>query len=147
MKSKIAWKFFGAFLFLTLIAVFVLNFFASLKLRDHFEQKISEKLQSNAMLVGNILKRELREASAEDIQRQIDVLADDLDLRITIIDKEGKVLDVRGEVIPGLYAAGNASAQISGLGYYGGGGTIGSGMTWGYICGITLAREVNSGKA
>ncbi len=53
---------------------------------------------------------------------------------------KGQVLDVRGQVIQGLYAAGNAMAGISGPGYYGGGGTIGLGMTWGYICGIHAAQ-------
>ncbi len=55
---------------------------------------------------------------------------------------KGQVLNVRGEVIAGLYAAGNAMAGVSGPGYYGGGGTIGLAMTWGYICGINAAQEV-----
>jgi len=92
MRSKIIWKFLGAFIFLTLIAVFVLNFFVSLKLRDHFEQKISEKLQSNALLVGNILKEDLRQLRHEDIQKRTRTLADELDLRITVIDEHGRVL-------------------------------------------------------
>ena len=52
----------------------------------------------------------------------------------------GEVLNVRGEVIRGLYAAGNAMAGVSGPGYYGGGGTIGLAMTWGYLCGINAAK-------
>ena len=92
MRSKIIWKFLGAFIFLTLIAVFVLNFFVSLKLRDHFEQKITEKLQSNALLVGNILKDDLRQSRHEDIQKRMRTLAEELDLRITVIDEHGRVL-------------------------------------------------------
>jgi succinate dehydrogenase/fumarate reductase flavoprotein subunit len=57
----------------------------------------------------------------------------------------GQVMHVRGEVIPGLYAAGNAMAGVSGPGYYGGGGTIGLAMTWGYICGINAAQEAKAG--
>ena len=57
----------------------------------------------------------------------------------------GEVLDVRGRVIEGLYAAGNAMAGISGPGYFGGGGTIGLGMTWGYICGINAAEAARAG--
>ena len=52
----------------------------------------------------------------------------------------GQVLSVRGEIIPGLYAAGNTMAGVSGPGYYGGGGTIGLAMTWGYLCGIHAAQ-------
>lgn len=50
----------------------------------------------------------------------------------------GQVMDVRDRVIPGLYAAGNVAANISGLGYYGG---IGIGMTFGYTCGRQAANE------
>ncbi len=56
----------------------------------------------------------------------------------------GEVLSVRGDVIPGLYAAGNAMAGISGPGYYGGGGTIGLAMTWGYICGINAGQAAKA---
>ncbi len=92
MRSKIIWKFFGAFVLLTIIAVFVLNFFVSLKLRDHFEQRISERLQSNAVLVGDILKEDLIEGRGEEIQDKTIALADKLDLRITVIDRQGKVI-------------------------------------------------------
>jgi predicted oxidoreductase len=57
---------------------------------------------------------------------------------------KGEVLSVRGKVIPGLYAAGNAMAGISGPGYYGGGGTIGLAMTWGYLCGINAAAAAGA---
>jgi succinate dehydrogenase/fumarate reductase flavoprotein subunit len=51
----------------------------------------------------------------------------------------GEVLSVRGDIISGLYAAGNVMAGISGPGYFGGGGTIGPGMTWGFLCGKNAA--------
>ena len=38
----------------------------------------------------------------------------------------------KDEVIPGLYAAGNCSASISGQAYWGAGGTLGSPMTGSY---------------
>ena len=59
----------------------------------------------------------------------------------------GQVLNVRGEAIAGLYAAGNTMAGVSGPGYYGGGGTIGLAMTWGYICGINAAQEAKTRPA
>ena len=68
MKNRIVLKFFGAFAVLTLIIVFVLNFFVSLKLSNHFEQKISAELKSNAVLVADILEEDLAEGRLEEIQ-------------------------------------------------------------------------------
>jgi 3-oxosteroid 1-dehydrogenase len=52
-----------------------------------------------------------------------------------VTNKHGQVLDTSGQVIHGLYAAGNVMASVAGAGYFGGGATIGLAMTWGYICG------------
>ena len=90
MKNRIVWKFFGAFALLTLIIVVILNFFVSLRLSDSFEQRISEELKSNAILVGDILRDDLVEGNYEDIQQKIRRLADELNLRITVIDSLGR---------------------------------------------------------
>ena len=55
------------------------------------------------------------------------------------IDAEARVLNYSGAPIPGLYAAGNASACVFGGAYPGGGGTIGPAMTFGYIAGRSAA--------
>jgi len=54
---------------------------------------------------------------------------------------KGQVLHISGRPIPGLYAAGNVMAGVSGPIYWGGGSTIGPAMTFGYICGKNGARE------
>jgi two-component system phosphate regulon sensor histidine kinase PhoR len=92
MKNRIVLKFFGAFSVLILIVVFVLNFFVSIKLHEHFEQKISAELKSNAVLVGDILQTDLNEGLSEKIQHKTKQLADKLDLRITVIEKDGRIL-------------------------------------------------------
>jgi two-component system phosphate regulon sensor histidine kinase PhoR len=92
MKNKIVLKFFGAFAALILIVVFVLNFFISLRLSDHFEQKISAELKSNAILVADILEKDLVESKFEEIQQKTGLLADKLDLRITVVDSQGRIL-------------------------------------------------------
>jgi succinate dehydrogenase/fumarate reductase flavoprotein subunit len=56
-------------------------------------------------------------------------------------DIRGRVLDNRGRVIRGLYAAGNAMASPTGLAYYSGGATISPAMTWGYLAGIDAAKN------
>lgn len=57
-------------------------------------------------------------------------------------NKHAQVLNVRGNPIAGLYAAGNVAASIAGPGYFGRGSTLGPGMTWGYIAG----NHITSGK-
>jgi len=92
MRNRIIWKFFGAFIFLTLIVVLVLSFFVSIKLSDNFEQKITEELQSNAILVSDILKTDLLEGQQKIIREKTLALADKLSLRITVINEQGNVL-------------------------------------------------------
>jgi hypothetical protein len=59
----------------------------------------------------------------------------------TRVTPDGQVLRVDGEPIPGLYAAGNVMAGVTGPGYPGAGATIGAGMTFGYIAGTHAARQ------
>lgn len=55
-------------------------------------------------------------------------------------DGEARVLDHSGEVIPGLYGAGNAIACPTGGIYAGAGGTLGPALTFGYIAGRSAAQ-------
>ncbi len=50
-----------------------------------------------------------------------------------VTDARARVLRPDGSVIPGLYAAGNASAAVMGHSYAGAGSTIGPAMTFGYV--------------
>ena len=50
-------------------------------------------------------------------------------------DARARVLRPDNTVIPGLYAAGNASAAVMGHSYAGAGSTIGPAMTFGYVAG------------
>ena len=52
-----------------------------------------------------------------------------------------QVISVFGEVIEGLYAAGNAMASVCGPAYWGGGATIAPAMTFGYIAGRHAAGK------
>lgn len=55
---------------------------------------------------------------------------------------DAQVVDWDGNPIPGLYAAGNAMAAVLGEAYGGAGGTLGPGMTFGYIAGRHLGQHL-----
>ncbi|WP_051745908.1 3-oxosteroid 1-dehydrogenase [Streptomyces yerevanensis] len=58
-----------------------------------------------------------------------------------LTDARARVLSPDGSVIPGLYAAGNASAAVMGRSYAGAGSTIGPAMTFGYIAARDIAAR------
>jgi 3-oxosteroid 1-dehydrogenase len=59
-------------------------------------------------------------------------------------DTAARVLREDGSTIPGLYAAGNASAAVMGRTYAGPGGTIGPAMTYGYLAALDIAAKGNA---
>ena len=56
-------------------------------------------------------------------------------------DRDGRVLHVSGEPIPGLFAAGNAMAGVTGRAYGGAGGTLGPAMVFGFRAGLAAASR------
>ncbi len=55
-----------------------------------------------------------------------------------LTDTKARVVRPDGSVIPGLYAAGNASAAVMGHSYAGAGSTLGPAMTFGYLAGMDV---------
>jgi 3-oxosteroid 1-dehydrogenase len=56
-------------------------------------------------------------------------------------DARARVLRADGTVIPGLYAAGNASGAVMGHSYAGAGSTLGPAMTFGYVAANDIAAS------
>ena len=59
-------------------------------------------------------------------------------------DVHGNVVDIDGNAIPGLYAAGNVMASPFGMTYGGPGGTLGPGMVFGYLSGKHAAERLTN---
>jgi 3-oxosteroid 1-dehydrogenase len=57
-----------------------------------------------------------------------------------VTDATGRVLDVWGDPVRGLFAAGNVAASPTGLLYPGAGGTLGLALTFGYLAGKAAAK-------
>jgi succinate dehydrogenase/fumarate reductase flavoprotein subunit len=53
---------------------------------------------------------------------------------------DGEVLDVHDRPIPGLFAAGNVMAGVTGMAYGGAGGTLGPAISFGYLAGCAAAQ-------
>ena len=62
-------------------------------------------------------------------------------------DVAARVLRDDGSVIPGLYAAGNASAPVMGHTYAGPGATIGPALTFGYLAALDIAARAGRAAA
>ena len=58
-----------------------------------------------------------------------------------LTDEHARVLDTKGKVIPGLYAAGNTTASVMGRTYPGAGSTIAPATVFGYLGAVHAARH------
>ncbi|SEI98245.1 FAD-binding protein [Demequina mangrovi] len=67
-----------------------------------------------------------------------------------LTDEDARVINAKGKVIEGLYAAGNTSASVCGRTYPGAGSTLGPALVFGYLAGrhaATRAAEIGLGDA
>ena len=63
------------------------------------------------------------------------------------VDTDARVLDLDGNVIEGLYAAGNVMGSPFGATYGGAGGTLGPAMVFGYLAGRHAANRIEVPKS
>ena len=56
-------------------------------------------------------------------------------------DARARVIDANGNVIPGLYAAGNSMAAVSGRTYPGGGNPVGASMVFSHLSALDMVES------
>lgn len=59
-------------------------------------------------------------------------------------DECARVIDATGHVIPGLYAAGNSMAAVSGTTYPGGGNPVGASMVFSHLAALDMASDTRT---
>src|SRR5262249_7774217 len=57
------------------------------------------------------------------------------------VNAKAQVLNVKGEVIRGLFGAGNCIASPAAQAYWSGGGTLGPALTFGYVAAVNASME------
>jgi two-component system phosphate regulon sensor histidine kinase PhoR len=92
MRVKIIWRFFAVFVLLTIVTAVILSSFIVIQLRSSTETKISQRLRSNIILAGEVFGKAMIGGDNAYIQRETKELSKNLNLRITVINKQGKVL-------------------------------------------------------
>lgn len=92
MKNRILHKFLITYIVLIFIAIIILDFLVSIKLKDYYEEKITDKLKSTSYLAVKILQEKgIIEQNSFILQLSKDV-SKDIGARVTIVNEEGEVL-------------------------------------------------------
>jgi fumarate reductase flavoprotein subunit len=63
------------------------------------------------------------------------------------INGAAEVLDATGDVIPGLFAAGEAGGGVLGESYVGGGNSVSNALTMGRVAGRSAAASIRTASA
>ena len=92
LKRKLVWKLFFTQTLLILISLTIVGFYITSSLKNYYLSQITSQLESNAILIRNLVKEEIQEGK----ESRIDILAKELGReihsRVTVIDLKGVVL-------------------------------------------------------
>ncbi|MFQ6083910.1 MAG: two-component system histidine kinase PnpS [Candidatus Aminicenantia bacterium] len=87
--SRIYRKLFLTYVLVVFICLGLVGTITSLSLKGYYQHRIAHELETNALLVKNILKENIE---TQAIQSSVVELSTQIGARITVIDSEGKVL-------------------------------------------------------
>lgn len=92
MKNRILHKFLITYIVLIFIAIIVLDFLVSIKLKDYYEEKIADKLKSTSYLTVKIIQEKGIFGRSASTIKLVQDLSKDTEARVTIVDRKGIVL-------------------------------------------------------
>lgn len=92
MRNRILHKFLITYIVLIFIAIIILDFLVSIKLKDYYEEKITDKLKSTSYLTVKILQEKGVIEQNGFILKLAQEVSKDIGARVTIVNKEGYVL-------------------------------------------------------
>ena len=92
MKNKIAWKLFLTYVGIIIICMATVGIFTTVSLKNYYLERIASNLESNALLVKDLIKEDLTGEDLFNVDFKSKALGKEIATRITIIDKEGFVL-------------------------------------------------------
>src|SRR5438552_6593659 len=90
-RSRMFWRLFGAYGVLLLAAIALLGTVVTARLQRHYEQQIADNLRTRAYLVSEFV-REWPAERASLLQARIQEQGAKINARITLIDRDGRVL-------------------------------------------------------
>ena len=92
MRNRILHKFLITYIVLIFVAIVILDFLVSIKLKDYYEEKITDKLKSTSFLTVKILQEKGVVEQNSFVFNLAQDVSKDIEARVTIVDKEGVVL-------------------------------------------------------
>lgn len=90
--TRLIWQIYPSYLFVTLIALAAVSWYAANFLSDHFFQRIQTDLQTQGRIIEVLLARHLEPLDALTIDRLCKQIGQSAPTRVTVILPDGKVL-------------------------------------------------------
>jgi len=91
-RRKLLWQIFSSFIFITLLSLLGITWFASTSFRDFYFKQTKQSLEDNALLLGAQAAELLETGRREEIGHLCNSFRSDFSNRITVIDRNGTVI-------------------------------------------------------
>ncbi|MBN2102945.1 PAS domain-containing protein [bacterium] len=91
-RKSIIWQIFPQYILLILISLIIVTLYATDALKNIYLHRIRTDLKSRGRLIGRILTSDISAGEINTINREIEALAKENDIRISVILTDGKVI-------------------------------------------------------